>query len=793
MNDELDEIQAIFFEECAEGLVAAENGLSAMADGDISAETIASVFRAVHSIKGGSGAFGHAALLAFSHRFENVLDEIRAGRIPASAGVVKEMLSAFDLLSDHVTAAQEQSAPPADAAMLAKLDEILATKGASLGAEPAAPAEAPAAPEIASPAADTEVDEFGFMPVTAVVEDLDPFGFEPVAVSLDDFEAPTAADGDWSVRFGPSRDALANGGEPLLVIRELERLGGEVIAVDMSGLPSLREMDPEDGYFVWTIRVPGSVEQAEIAECFDFVPPESLIDIRREEPESAPAEPIEPEAPATPAKSARKASASKAAPKASSKRAPKRTTKAAPEAEPEPELEPEPEPAPEPVAAPIPAAPTLTIVEAVPAPAAADASPPPPAAVPAASKAGGAEKPAEQASQTIRVDLSKLDQLLNLVGELVIRGSILADRLSPADQERVELPQLTRLNRQIQDSVMSLRAQPIKQAFSRVPRMLRELSTETGKQVVLDVEGEGTEVDKSVIEKIGDPLTHMIRNAVDHGLEKPEERLAAGKSPEGRIHLSAEQKGARILVRVRDDGRGINRERVRAKAVEKGIIPADAALSDEEIDQLICAPGFSTAETISNISGRGVGMDVVRSNVEALGGRVEINSVPGEGTTFTMILPLTLAILDGMVVRLAGQRFVLPLASVVESVRPEPGQVQSVSPTKEVIELRGNFLPIKRLNHFFGMEHGRPQQPEDSLVIVVESDTAGLVGLMVDTIDDRREVVIKSLDQNLHPIRGLGGATILGDGSIALILDLEALVTSPAPSAPKHTLKGLAA
>ncbi|HYZ47930.1 MAG TPA: chemotaxis protein CheA [Sphingomonas sp.] len=705
MSDDFGEIQAIFFEECVEGLGVAEAGLSAMADGDVSTETIAGVFRAVHSIKGGSGAFGHAALLAFSHRFENFLDEVRAGRIPASASVVKAMLSAFDVLSDHVSAAQGQSAPPHDAAILAKLDEILETNGASPAGSPALAAVAPA------PA---EADEIGFTPVPAMVEEFDPFAFEPVPVSFNDFEAAPEPARDWIVRFGPSRDALANGGEPLLVIRELERLGGRVTDCDSAALPPLRELDPEASYFVWTITLPGTVEQQEISDCFDFVAPNSLIEIGRA---AAPAS--------------------------------------------------------------LPAPPALKLVSSAPQA--------------AAPKADRWEKTAGQDTQTIRVDLAKLDQLLNLVGELVIRGSILADRLAPADQERVELPQLARLTRQIQDSVMSLRAQPIRQAFSRVPRMLRELSTETGKHVLLEVEGETTEVDKSVIEKIGDPLTHMIRNAVDHGIESAEERIAVGKSPEGRIHLSAEQKGARILVRVQDDGRGIDRARVRAKAVEKGIIPADLPLSDEEIDQLICAPGFSTAEAISNISGRGVGMDVVRSNVEALGGRVEIQSVPGAGTTFTMILPLTLAILDGMIVRLGGQRFVLPLASVVETVRPEAGQVRPVSPTSETLELRGNYLPVKRLSRFFGLEGRDPRRPEESLVIVVESDTAGPMGLMVDTIDGRREVVIKSLEQNLHPIRGLGGATILGDGSIALIIDLETLIASPAPTAPKRALQGLAA
>jgi len=261
-----------------------------------------------------------------------------------------------------------------------------------------------------------------------------------------------------------------------------------------------------------------------------------------------------------------------------------------------------------------PAAPVLTLVQ--------------PAIEEAARIAPERAAAADAAQQTIRVDLGKLDLLLNLVGELVIRNSILADRLSPADQQRVELPELARLTRQIQDNVMSLRAQPIKQAFSRVPRMLRDLSAETGKKILLETSGETTEVDKGVIEKIGDPLTHMIRNAADHGLESAEERIAAGKSPEGTIKLSAEQRGARIFVRVSDNGRGINRERVKAKAIEKGIIPTDAQLTNEEIDQLICAPGLSTAATISNISGRGVGMDVVRSNVEALGGPLEISSTP---------------------------------------------------------------------------------------------------------------------------------------------------------------------
>lgn len=748
-GDGLDEILAIFFEECAEGLTIAEQGLSAMADGDTSADVIAGVFRAVHSIKGGSGAFGHNDLMGFSHSFENVLDDVRGGQIAPTPEVLRILLNAFDILSDHVTAAQSGGAAPDDADMVAQLDALRENKGVSAAAHEPAPAPAPMLEEIA--------DDFGFTPVMAEIEPFDPFGFEPVAVSLDDLTAEPAAETpppEWSVRFGPSRAAMANGSEPMLVIRELESLGGRITDVDLSRLPALRDLDPEDGYFIWTMALPAALNEQDIRECFDFVAPDALIEVAHQappEPEFLPFDDLvlsvvdfdlEGELADAPA------------------------------AEPAPETAPVLE-----ISAPEPAA----SEPAAPEPAAPEPSMPEPAAVKPKPKA-------DVPAQTIRVDLAKLDSLLNLVGELVIRGSILSDRLSPADQERVELPELSRLTRQIQDNVMSLRAQPIRQAFSRVPRLLRDLMAETGKEVTLETTGEMTEVDKGVIEKIGDPLTHMIRNAMDHGIESAEDRIAAGKSAVGHIRLSAEQKGARIIVRVTDDGRGIDRDRVRRKAIERGIITADTPMTDEEIDALICAPGFSTAENISAISGRGVGMDVVRSNVEALGGRLEIRSNPGQGTSFAMALPLTLAILDGMIVRLGDRRYVLPLANVVETIQPTPGQVQLASPSTEVIEVRGTYLPMRRVGDLFGVVSNR--EPEDSLVIIVESETSGHVGLMVDTIDNRREVVIKSLEDNLHPIRGLGGATVLGDGSIALILDIDALVAS---TSPKFSLKVMAA
>jgi two-component system chemotaxis sensor kinase CheA len=728
-DKELDEIQAIFFEECVEGLGTAEAGLTAFANGEISAEVIAGVFRAVHSIKGGAGAFGHDALLTFAHAFENVLDRVRAGDIAATAEIGQQLLTAFDTLSDHVSAAMGRADVPQDGAALAGLNALLAEEAVS-------PTPTPSVPEPASQP--PEADEMGFVPVA-------------VALDLDDFDAPEVAapeansdDGPWRIAFAPSRAAMANGAEPLLVVRELERMGARVVHADLAKLPPLRELEPEQGYIRWELLLDGSVEQQELDECFDFVAPDSLVEYRREGNT------------ATPVSEAQAAAA------------------------PEPEVEDASGPSDpaEVEATPVSAPPVLSIV--------------PPAPQPASVPAGDA-KMLDAAAQTIRIDVTRLDMLLNLVGELVIRNSILNDRLAAEDQERVELPQLARLTREIQDNVMSLRAQPIRQAFSRVPRIVRELCAATAKQVNLEVQGEGTEVDKSVIEKIGEPLTHMIRNAIDHGLESAEERIAAGKDPVGTVRLSAEQKGARIVIRVADDGRGIDRERVRNKAIEKGIVAADTPLSDEDIDNLICAPGFSTAETISNISGRGVGMDVVRTNVEALGGRIEISSTPGQGTSFTMVLPLTLAILDGMIVRIDGQRYVVPLAHVVESIRPDPGQVKALSPTSEVIDLRGSYVPVRRVSDIFGLYGHEQRSPEESLVIIAESDMAGCIGLMVDTIDDRRELVVKSLDQNLYPITGLSGATILGDGSIALILDIDALVSAANSSGARFTLKGMAA
>jgi two-component system chemotaxis sensor kinase CheA len=396
--------------------------------------------------------------------------------------------------------------------------------------------------------------------------------------------------------------------------------------------------------------------------------------------------------------------------------------------------------------------------------------PAPAAAAPSAPAAAAA------ATQSIRIDLAKLDRLIDSVGELVIAQAMMAQRLGGEGiAASEELGLLESLTRDIQENAMSIRAQPIGSVFSRVPRILRELAASTGKHVRLEVIGEGTELDKTVIERLGEPLTHLIRNAVDHGIESAEERIAAGKNPEGTLTLSAEQRSGRIRIRIADDGKGIDCDRVLAKAIEKGLVAPDAQLSREEIENLIFAPGFSTAATVSNVSGRGVGMDVVRQNVKDLGGRITIETEPGKGTSFILTLPLTLAISDGMIIAVGDQTLVVPLAHVVESLRPDAAEVQDMGADRQMLNVRGRFIPVIPVGKAIGAS-GCCATPDKGVLIVVDSEVAGQAALLVDDISDQRQFVIKSLDANYRSVTGVAGATILGDGRVALILDVDGLV-----------------
>ncbi len=394
---------------------------------------------------------------------------------------------------------------------------------------------------------------------------------------------------------------------------------------------------------------------------------------------------------------------------------------------------------------------------------------------PAKADAGGAQN-------TIRVDLDRVDRLINLVGELVINQAMLTQRVLEAGAVKnasiaTGLEDLEHLTRDIQESVMAIRAQPVRPLFQRMSRIVREIADATGKNVRLKTEGEGAEVDRTVIERLADPLTHMIRNAVDHGLEKPDARIAAGKPAQGEVRLSAAHRSGRVVIEIADDGRGIDRPKVKSIAIRKGLIPADTQLTDAEIDNLLFLPGFSTAETVSNISGRGVGMDVVKRSIQALGGRIAITTKPGHGSTFSLSLPLTLAVLDGMVVRVADQTLVVPLNAILETMKPKSSDVYGLGPDSQVIGIRGGFMPLIDVGYELGFRMDRAD-PMSGVTLLIETEGGMRSALMVDAIQDQRQVVIKSLEANYGHVEGIAAATILGDGRIALILDTDAIVNS---------------
>jgi two-component system chemotaxis sensor kinase CheA len=382
-------------------------------------------------------------------------------------------------------------------------------------------------------------------------------------------------------------------------------------------------------------------------------------------------------------------------------------------------------------------------------------------------------------SGSVRVGIDKIDGLIDLVGELVITQAMLDQFREDFDPSRIALlqqglAQLARHTRTLQENVMGIRMLPIGSVFNRFPRLVRDLTQKLGKQVKLDMIGEHTELDKTVLEKIGDPLVHLVRNAIDHGLEMPDKRRAAGKNETGTLRLEAFHRGGSIVVEIVDDGAGLNRDAIVAKALQKGLIQSAEGLSDDTVNELIFQPGFSTAATTTDLSGRGVGMDVVRRNVTDLGGSVAIKSRLGFGTTFTITLPLTLAIIDGLSAAVGEECYIVPLVSIVESVQLRADAVRSVVGGGELFRFRNEYLPIVRLHEQFGCP-GAKQKIEDGLVIVVEADT-GRVGLFIDGLIGQQQAVVKSLEANYRRVEGISGATILADGSVALIIDVAGLV-----------------
>ncbi len=531
--------------------------------------------------------------------------------------------------------------------------------------------------------------------------------------------AAPAGEKKYDISFAPHEELFLTGNDPLNILRELARLGKLELTANYERVPELPELNAQHCFMKWDAVLTAAADQETIEEVFEFVAHISDLKITS-------------------------------------------TATAAPAAAAE---------------APTEAAATGDVVTH-PLRRAEDPKP-------AAAAGGGA--PVATAT-SIRVDLEKIDRLVNMVGELVITEAMIRAQvrgLLPDDFAGLlrGVDELSHHTRELQEAVMSVRMQPVKSVFSRMPRIVRDTSGQLGKEIEIILSGEETEVDKTVIEQLGDPLTHMIRNSCDHGIEKPDVREAAGKSRKGTINLSAYHRSGRIMIEIRDDGAGINRERVLKKAIEKGLVAENASLSEEEIDHLVFLPGFSTAEKVTSVSGRGVGMDVVKRNIESIGGNVRITNTPGKGSIFSVSLPLTLAILDGMIVRVGTESYIIPITSIIETLRPKAEDIHPVQGRSDVLNVRGEFVPLVYLHRIFSVANAATEAHK-ALVVLVESGQEKL-GVVVDELIGQQQVVIKSLEANSDPVKGISGATILGDGKVSLILEISELSQLCQPAGPK--------
>ncbi|HLH98103.1 MAG TPA: chemotaxis protein CheA [Xanthobacteraceae bacterium] len=729
-----DELKQTFFEETNEGLEAIDAGLTDMRDGSESEDTVNAVFRAIHSVKGGAGVFGFEDLVKFAHVFETVLDAIRHGSLATAPEILDVLFSASDVLADLVAMARANQPAPA-----AYGEEVRASLEALIGQGEGGEADD-----------DTPAEDFDI-----------PF----VPVRVDDFDDPADAGGEhaFAVSFRPKADFPPNQ-DPLFLLGELRKLGALELTADTDALPGLAELSPGVCYLGWSGTLRTTWTQADIERVFAFVADMCDVEVTDLGPSGLDAVTAvdPPPAPLWEAEAATEAlSAASPAPPAATSLTPALL---------EPELSP-------------------TLVPAlVPDP---DPVPPASAKEPAASPAAAAaapEKPKEtrapgpaviSAATTIRVELDKIDRVVNMVGEIVIAQAMLSQvvqDLPPDIMSRVaqRIEDVFHHTRELKNSVMSMRAQPVKTVFQRMTRLVRELAVKTGKRVQLEMQGENTEVDKTVIERLSDPITHIIRNSIDHGIEAPAARLASGKKEAGTIRLSAEQRGGRIVIQITDDGQGINSDRVLKKAREKGLVSPDAVLSPDEINNLIFLPGFSTAEVISDLSGRGVGMDVVRRNIQDLGGRITLKSEPGRGMTIELALPLTLAVMDGMIVRVAQETYVMPISAIVECIRPARTDIRPLVGTCGALQIRGSIVPLVYLGDVFDVP-GFVREPAECTVIVIEGSDRARIGLVVDELCGHQQVVIKSIEENYGSVPGIAAATILGNGRVAFIVDIEKL------------------
>ena len=661
MSIDMEQFHQVFFEESFEGLDIMETGLLNLDSGDADSEEINSIFRAAHSIKGGSGTFGFQNIADFTHIMETLLDEVRDGLRELTHDGINILLKSVDCLRMMMTAASDGG--DVDESEVKTNFDALQT---ILGSDDS----------------------------TAVASE-----------NKTDIATAGAETAGWKISFAPHKNFMQFGNDPIRIIRELSSLGQLTGKVDTSKVPDFSDLNPEDMYLSWDLKLKGEATKAVIDDVFAWVEDESDISLTELAGQKA-----EPQ-------------------KTSSKET---------------------------------------------------AAVKPAAKVPAKEAAKAGDKKEKAASSSIRVGIDKIDDLINMVGELVITQSMLSllgDDFNMSRLEKLQegLIQLDRHTRELQESVMQIRMVPISFTFSRFPRMVRDLSEKLGKNIELVMHGENTELDKTVIEKIGDPLVHLVRNSIDHGIEMPADRLAADKPEKGTIQLNAFHRGGNIVIEITDDGKGIDKDVIYQKGVEKGLIEQGAKLSDQQIYDLLFNPGFSTAAEITDVSGRGVGMDVVKKNIMSLGGAIETHSVKGQGSIFSIRLPLTLAILDGQSVSVGSDNYIIPLVSIVESVQPKKESLNMVAGKGETYKLRDEYLPIIRIRDLFNIPDAKADDLEEGLLVVVEADGKRF-GVFVDDLLGQQQVVIKSLESNYKRINGVSGATILGDGSVALILDIPSLI-----------------
>ncbi|TMP74123.1 chemotaxis protein CheA [Pseudoalteromonas sp. S1608] len=667
MSIDLSQFFEVFFEESFEGLDIMETELLNLVPGEEDLETINTIFRAAHSIKGGSATFGFNSIANFTHVLETLLDQIREGERNITSEHINLLLKSVDCLRALLSSLKVQEEPD-----LAQADTLREQFEKLLG----------------MPAGEEQGEETHH---------------EQVIVNT------------YQIDFKPHFHLFKTGNEPLFMISELAELGELEVQAFTDAIPDIKELTSDECFLYWRFFLNTERDEQAIKEIFEWVEDDADIKVElcgglfndakagSEELINEPA--VVEEAPKTAEQpKANKAKAAANAPSA----------KAAPE------------------------------------------------------------------STSIRVGIDKVDSLINMVGELVITQAML-NQLSEQEMTATAvtslqegLAQLAHNTRDLQENVMRIRMLPINFVFSRFPRLVRDIAQKLNKEVELKLIGEQTELDKTVMEKISDPMVHLVRNSLDHGIETVEKRIAAGKDPVGKVTLNAFHQGGNIVIEIMDDGQGLNTQKIKEKAITNELIAGDSELTDDEINELIFMPGFSTADEVSDLSGRGVGMDVVKRNIQSLNGSVEVTSAAGIGSTFTIRLPLTLAILDGQLVKVAKHTYIIPLISIVESLQIDIAKVSRVGKDLDVLRLRDEYIPILRLYEIFNHQ-GAIESLDKTLLVVVENDNQK-VGVLVDDLLSQQQVVIKSLEANYHKVDGVSGATILGDGRVSLILDISGLI-----------------